>query len=164
MSADPTTIIAALVIVLIGKWLQPRGPHAECPAHAWDRQWAGRDTAGPRRDHDSQPHDNAPDRPGGEEEPHPSSSRSWRAAMNWSGKQFAGFLRLRSQPAGNPQQNFRQVAKANTPNASDLGFPAQPSQLELPNAQVVSFASRRSGVRLPLAPPDLSRSRHYLRP
>jgi hypothetical protein len=36
------------------------------------------------------PHDNALDRPGGEDEPHPSSSTSWRSAMQWSGKRFAG--------------------------------------------------------------------------
>ncbi|MDT5331909.1 MAG: hypothetical protein QOF31_3206 [Mycobacterium sp.] len=52
-------------------------PAAECSAHAEDRQWAGHNISFPRRDHD-----NAPHRRGGEEEPHPSRSRSWRAAMH----------------------------------------------------------------------------------
>ena len=98
-------------------------------------------------------HDNAPDRRAGEEKPHPSSSRSWRAAMHWwSGKRFAGCRWFRPQPAGNPQQNFRRLRATSRPNGSDLGFPVRPSQLEPPNAQEFSFASSRSGVRIHLAP------------
>ena len=53
MSADPTTIIAALFVVLIRKWLQPSGLTQDVERTQGIVQWAGCDTAVPRRDHES---------------------------------------------------------------------------------------------------------------
>ena len=50
------------------------------------------------------------------------SSRSWRAAMHWSGKRFAGCRWFRPQPAGNPQQNFRRLPATSRPNALTWAF------------------------------------------
>src|SRR5260370_4537447 len=53
---------------------------------------------------------------------------------------------------------FRAASGNQQTQRSELGFPVRPSQLEPPNAQEFSFASSRSGVRIPLAPQYLTRS------
>jgi hypothetical protein len=132
--------------VLLRKWLQPSGftQNVQRTRGIVSGQDVILQALGVITRHS--PHDNAPDRRGGEEEPHPSSSGSWRAAMHWSGKRFAGCRWFRPQPAGNPQQNFRRLTVTSRPNALTWVFPVRPLQLESPNAQEFSFASSRSGI------------------
>jgi hypothetical protein len=64
---------------------------------------------------------------------------------------LALILSVRSGYAAGTQQNFLRVPVTITPNAVTSDFLAQPTQLGMTKAQFVSFASSRSGVRIPLS-------------
>jgi hypothetical protein len=98
------------------------------------------------------PHDDVLDESGGEEEPHPSSSRSWRGGDALV-RQTLCWLPVVPAPARRePAAEFAGASGNQQTQRSDLGFGVRPPQLEPPNAQEFSFASSRSGVRFPLAP------------
>jgi len=73
---------------------------------------------------------------------------------------FAGPDASLCQSAASPQQNLTELLATNATNGLNCGFTAQPTQLSTTNAQLISFASSRSGVRFPLAPAGFGRSRH----
>jgi hypothetical protein len=78
--------------------------------------------------------------------------------MHWSGKRFAGCWWFRSQPAGNPQQNFRRLPATRRANALTWDFWYDRHNLSPPNAQEFSFASRRSASLLTKTSSTLSKS------
>ena len=67
---------------------------------------------------------------------------------------------IRSGYAVGTQQYFRQLPMTKRANCLTCGDVSQPSELGVTNAQIVSFASSRSGVRIPLAPQSFSSSGH----